>query len=119
MQIVGKEGQTDLDIIDHPVLGELLKEEKITIFFEGEAILARLGQTIASALIGNGVYNLGNSRNLVKPRGLFCSNGRCCSCYMTVNKIEHVRTCVTLVEEGMKIQRNTSDPDVRREPNES
>ena len=108
-----------MDIIDHPVLGELPNVEKITIFFEDKAILARLGQTIASALVGNGVYNFGTSRNLVKPRGLFCSNGRCCSCYMTVNDIDHVRTCVTLVEEGMRIQRNTSDPDVRREPDES
>lgn len=108
-----------MDIIDHPVLGELPNVEKITIFFEGEAISARQGQTIASALVGQGVYNFGNSRNLVQPRGLFCSNGRCCSCYMTVNDIEHVRTCITLVEEGMRIQRNTSDTDVRREPNET
>ncbi len=107
-----------MDILEHPVLGKLPEEEKITIFFEGEAITARRGQTIASALIGNGVYDFGNSRNLVKPRGLFCSNGRCCSCYMTVNDVEHIRTCVTLVEEGMRIKRNTSDPDVRREPDE-
>lgn len=108
-----------MDIIEHPVLGKLSNEKKINIFFEGEPIAARPGQTIASALIGSGINNFGNSRNLVKPKGLFCSNGRCCSCYMTVNDVDHIRTCVTLVEEGMRIIRNTSDPDVRREPDES
>lgn len=108
-----------MDILEHPVLGQLPQQEKIMFYFEGQALAARPGQTIAAALIGNGVFNFGHSRNLVKPRGLFCANGRCCSCYMTVNDVEHVRTCVTLVEEGMRIRRNSSDPDVRRVPDES
>ena len=108
-----------MDIYEHPVLGLLADEKITTIYFEGEPIIARLGQTIASALISSGIYDLGNSRNFVKPRGLFCANGQCCSCYMTVNEVDHIRTCVTLVEEGMRIKRNTTDPDVRREPDES
>lgn len=106
-----------MEIINHPVLGELADTEPLTIYFEGQELKARPGQTVASALISSGVYKFGHSRKLVQPRGLFCANGRCCSCFMTVNGREHVRTCVTLVEEGMQIKKNMGDPDVRRDAN--
>lgn len=103
-----------MEIINHPVLGELTDAEQISIYFEGQELKARRGQTVASALINAGVYKFGHSRKLVQPRGLFCANGRCCSCFMTVNGQEHVRTCMTVVEQDMQIKRNTGDPDVRR-----
>ena len=39
-----------------------------------------------------------------KPRGIFCAIGRCTDCVMIVNGVPNVRTCVTPLEEGMKIQ---------------
>lgn len=106
-----------MQILNHPILGETFKGE-ITFYFDGKLLKARKGQTVAAALIANGFKKFGVSRKMEQPRGLFCANGRCCSCFMTVNGLDHVLTCMTLVEEGMKISPNDGDPDVRRDPDE-
>ncbi|MBC8014348.1 MAG: (2Fe-2S)-binding protein [Sporomusaceae bacterium] len=103
-----------MEILNHNILGEIPKVKTITIKFEGKSILARVGQTVASALMANDVHKLGHSRNLSQPRGVYCGNGRCQSCIMTIDGIENVRSCRTLVKEGMIVKRCTGDPDVRR-----
>jgi sarcosine oxidase subunit alpha len=101
-----------MHIKKHPVLGEQL-QEPVTIYFNDKPVKAFTQQSVAAALLANGVKKLGISRKLIQPRGLFCSRGRCCSCYMTVNGEDHVRTCMTRVKEGMKIYPNLEDPEVR------
>ncbi|MFC7395342.1 (2Fe-2S)-binding protein [Scopulibacillus cellulosilyticus] len=105
-----------MGILNHPVLGENRKEE-ITIFLNGKPLKARKGQTVAAALMANGIKKFGITRKLQQARGLFCANGRCCSCFMSVNGLDHVLACMTLAEEGMNIQLNEGDPDVRRDKN--
>jgi aerobic-type carbon monoxide dehydrogenase small subunit (CoxS/CutS family) len=39
------------------------------------------------------------------PRQMFCGIGRCTDCVMTVDGIPGVRTCVTEVREGMRVER--------------
>ena len=39
-----------------------------------------------------------------KPRGVFCAIGRCTDCVMIVNGKPNVRTCITPLEAGMKVQ---------------
>jgi sarcosine oxidase, subunit alpha len=103
-----------MHIKHHPVLGEQLQKQ-VKIFFKDEPLAAYEHQSVAAALMANDIKKLGLSRNLIQPRGLFCSRGRCCSCYMTINGEDHVRTCMTKVEEGMKIYPNDGDPEVRSE----
>ncbi|MET3696957.1 2Fe-2S iron-sulfur cluster protein [Bacillus oleivorans] len=105
-----------MHIEKHPVFGEQLKES-VTIYFNNIPLKAYRQQSVAAALMANGIKRLGLSRKLVQPRGLFCSRGRCCSCYMTVNGEDHVRTCMVHVEEGMQIFPNDEDPSVRSGPN--
>ena len=38
------------------------------------------------------------------PRGIFCGIGRCTDCVMTVDGQPNVRTCVTPVRAGMKVE---------------
>jgi sarcosine oxidase, subunit alpha len=101
-----------MHIENHPVLGNRL-QEPVTIYFNDQPLKAYKQQSVAAALMANGVKKLGVSRKLVQPRGVFCSRGRCCSCYMTVNGEDHVRSCMTKVEDGMKIYPNLDDPEVR------
>jgi len=103
-----------MQITDHPVLENKFKKET-TFYFNDKALIAKEGQTIAAALIANGIKNIGFSRKLRQPRGLFCAHGRCLSCFVTVDELEHVISCQTLVEEGMNVYANNDDPDVRRE----
>ncbi len=106
------------EIENHPVFGDLTSTKTVTIYFEGSKLPAREGQTVAAALMANGIYKFGHSRKLSQPRGMFCGNGRCQSCLVTIDGVEHVRSCRTLVRDGMIIQPCTSDPDVRRDHHE-
>lgn len=100
-----------MQIQHHPVLG-MRWGEPVTFYFQDQPYTAYRGQTVAAALLANGIKQLGLSRKLRQPRGLFCARGRCCSCYMTVNGEDHVRTCLIKVEEGMSVYPNLDDPEV-------
>ncbi|AAL81919.1 sarcosine oxidase subunit alpha [Pyrococcus furiosus DSM 3638] len=94
-------------ITDHPILDFKKKRtRKVTIYYNGKPIEAYEGETIAAALHAAGVRTLNYSRIKKRARGLFCAIGKCSSCLMTVNGIPNVRTCITLVEDGMKIEEN-------------
>ena len=98
-------------ITHHQILGELPKAKWVKITVDGKKIKAREGETIAATLIAAGlrVFRYSVKRN--EPRSLFCAIGRCTDCIITVNHKPNVRTCVTLVENGMKIKsRNINFP---------
>lgn len=101
-----------MDTFIHPILGNSI-EKDVSFYFDGNLLGAKEGQTIAAALMANSIKKLGISRKLQQSRGLFCANGRCCSCFVSVNGLDHVLSCMTLVEEGMKVDSNNGDPDVR------
>ncbi|HLQ72366.1 MAG TPA: (2Fe-2S)-binding protein [Bacillota bacterium] len=82
--------------------------------FNGRKLHGKPGQTVAAALFLNGIKKLGVSRKLKQPRGMYCGSGRCCSCFVTVDGIDHVLSCMTLLENGMVVQSNDCDPDIRR-----
>ncbi|WP_048146532.1 FAD-dependent oxidoreductase [Pyrococcus abyssi] len=94
-------------IKEHPILNfESKRGRKVTIYYKGKPIEAYEGETIAAALHAAGIKVLNYSRIKKRPRGLFCAIGKCSSCLMTVNGIPNVRTCITLVEDGMRIEEN-------------
>lgn len=89
----------------HPILGLLEERKKITIEIDGQKIEALEGEPIAAALWNAGIRDFRYTRKRKEPRGFFCGIGLCTDCKMIVNGIPNIRTCVTLVEKGMKIQR--------------
>lgn len=97
----------------HPILGELDRRD-LHITFNGKSYKAKEGETVAAALMANGIRQLGKSRKMNKSKGVFCANGRCCSCYVTINGEEHMLACQTEVADGMEILPAIQDPDVRR-----
>ena len=91
-------------IIAHPILGKLADPTKVFIEVDGRRIEAILGETIATALMANGIYVHRYTSKRKEPRGVFCGIGRCTDCMMIVNGQPNVRTCITPVEEGMQVQ---------------
>jgi predicted molibdopterin-dependent oxidoreductase YjgC len=92
-------------IEDHPILGKMPERKVLRIEVEGKTIEAYEGEPIAAALAANGINVFRYTRKLKEPRGISCALGQCTDCIMIVNGIPNTRTCVTRVEEGMKIQR--------------
>ncbi len=90
-------------VMQHPILGEVELEE-INIVVDGKQLKAQKGETVAAALLANGIKPVRTTSKQGKNRGVFCGIGLCTDCMMTVNGIPNVRTCVTPVEAGMVIQ---------------
>jgi predicted molibdopterin-dependent oxidoreductase YjgC len=97
-------GPTGNRITSHPVLGDLEPALELTMRLDGVEIKAREGETVLAALVASGVSVLRHTRK-GSPRRMFCGIGRCTDCVMTVDGVPGVRTCVTRVRDGMKLER--------------
>jgi predicted molibdopterin-dependent oxidoreductase YjgC len=75
-----------------------------TFVFQGAAVQAHPGETIATALLANGVRALRLTRTGDVPRGLFCGIGACFDCLVIVNGIAGQRACVTPARPGDRVE---------------
>ena len=104
----GEEGEgeigLDLRVRKHPVLGEMAKGSLVTIYVDGHPLAAHEGEPIAAALYANGIKVTRFSSISGEPRGPFCMIGRCTECAMTVDGVPNVRTCLTPVRDGMRVE---------------
>ena len=89
-------------ISEHPIL-EFTRGKPVRFTFDGTAISAFDNETIAVALHGAGVRTLSHSQKH-RPRGLYCAIGNCSSCMMVVDGETNVKTCITLVRDGMIVE---------------
>lgn len=91
-------------IIRHPILEPIKDQRKISFKFNDNVFEGFEGESIAAALIANGVKVFRYSDIVKEPRSLFCGIGKCNDCNMTVNGIGNIKTCITKLEEGMIIE---------------
>ncbi len=91
-------------IAEHPILGTYEKGREVRFTLDGKELSGFEGEPIAAALKAAGVSTHRYTAKEHKPRGIFCAIGRCTDCVMIVNGQPNVRTCITPLEEGMKVQ---------------
>jgi sarcosine oxidase subunit alpha len=75
-----------------------------TIRFDGEAVPARAGESVTSALLAAGRVLVARSAKYHRPRGPFCLAGSCSACLVRVDGIPNVRACETPCREGLVIE---------------
>jgi D-hydroxyproline dehydrogenase subunit gamma len=80
----------------------------VSFRYDGAALTAPAGSTIAAALIGNGILAWRTTRRRGEPRGLFCGIGYCQDCLVDVNTNAAVRACQVLVRDGDDIRTSRS-----------
>lgn len=80
------------------------------IEFEGRSVLARQGDTVASALIAAGVQVLSRSLKFHRPRSVFCLSGSCGSCLMRIDGLPNTRSCQVKAEPGLRCERQNAWP---------
>jgi predicted molibdopterin-dependent oxidoreductase YjgC len=78
--------------------------EDLTILFDGRAITARIGDTIAVALLAAGVTTTRTTPVSGAPRGPYCLMGACFECLAEVDGRSNVQTCMTPVRGGMQVR---------------
>ena len=91
-------------IDNHIILGDREAKKEVTIIVDGKKIPAVEGEPILASLLAAGINVSNISPKKHEPRGYFCGIGRCTNCVMTVNGDPNVRTCITLVEDGMVVE---------------
>ena len=91
-----------LRIKEHPII-DFKDKKKILFYYNNKKMHGLEGDSIASALHVNGVKTLSHSLRFYRPRGFFCGIGKCSSCFMTVDDIPNVRTCIVPLEENIKV----------------
>ena len=89
-------------IRNHPVI-DFGKRKRISFYFNNKKINGEEGDTIASALHANDVRVLSHSLRYDRPRGFFCGIGKCSSCFMTVDDIPNIRTCIIPLKENVRV----------------
>ncbi|RYM05026.1 (2Fe-2S)-binding protein [Sporolactobacillus sp. THM7-7] len=100
-----------LRITSHPILRLQEKREPVSFHFDGKTYRAYKGDTIASALLANGIRTLRRHESSGSPRGIFCNIGHCFECRVTVNGKEGQRACMTPVKQNMVVQSGEQLPE--------
>lgn len=77
----------------------------LTIYFEGRALTARNGDSVAAALLANNIVVTRTTTLSAAARGPYCMMGACFECLAHVDGRTGVQTCMTTVRDGMRIER--------------
>lgn len=75
--------------------------------FEGRPMKGRQGDTIAAALVANGIDVFRHSEKTGRPRGFFCAVGKCSSCLMVVDGQPNTMVCVEPLRAGVRVERQS------------
>ncbi len=92
-----------------PTTPRAKENAEVQFFYEGRAITAQRGQSVAAALYAAGIRNLAPVSE-TQGRGVFCGMGVCNECLVTINHVASQRSCMTLVEPNMQVSAQAARP---------
>ncbi len=82
--------------------------------FDGRAMTARAGDTVAAALLANGVQACRQTPVSGAPRGPYCMMGVCFECLVVIDGVGNRQGCLVPLRQGMRIETQAG----RRQPDE-
>jgi|SRR5690625_3679840 len=91
-------------VADHPILGKMKDKKKISFTFNDKTYQGLENESIAAALLANGIRVLRYHEESGSPRGIYCNIGHCYECRVFVNGKQGVRACLTPLKDGMVIE---------------
>ncbi len=77
----------------------------MTLRLDGYPLNARETDTVAAALLGAGCIDFRATPVSGTPRGPYCMMGVCYDCLVTIDGKPNQQACMTLVREGMRVER--------------
>lgn len=90
-------------ILTHPVLDAIDETTMIFFTFNDKEYQGLPNESLAAALLANGIRTLRLHEESGTPRGIYCNIGHCFECRVTVNGQQGARACLTPVQEGMVV----------------
>ena len=79
-------------------------QSNIEFTFDGQKMLALLGQSVGAALLAANHRTLRTTRFNQNERGVFCGIGICFDCLVVINGVGNQRACLIEVTAGMNVQ---------------
>ena len=78
--------------------------ETVGFAFDGSAITARKGDSVAAALFAAGIFSTRTTAVSGAARGPYCMMGICFDCLVEIDGVPNRQACMTLVTEGMRVR---------------
>ena len=85
----------------------------VRITFDGTAIEALPGETVAAALAAADVVAVRQTRSGA-PRGPFCGMGVCFDCLVVIDGVGNRQGCLTTVRDGMVVESQAGRREAQR-----
>ncbi len=76
---------------------------RFTVVVDGRPVQVDAGTTVAAALLNAGVTAFRHSVT-GEERAPLCGMGICFECRVTIDGVEHCRSCQTLCADGMQVK---------------
>ncbi|EWH21093.1 (2Fe-2S)-binding protein [Bacillus haynesii] len=91
-------------ILAHPILGKIEDHHYVSFTFNHKIYQGLGNESLAAALLANGVRTLRHHEESGSPRGFYCNIGHCYECRVTVDGQKGFRACLTPIKEGMVVE---------------
>ncbi len=82
----------------------LERGQELEVLLDGRAVQAFVGETVAAVLIADEGLRARLTAGGA-ARGIYCGMGVCFDCLVVVDGVPNTRACMTLVDGGMRIER--------------
>ena len=76
----------------------------VAISIDGKVAQARIGDTVAAALLANGIDHCRTTAVTGSPRAPYCLMGVCFDCLVTIDGVGSRQACLVPVRQGMKVE---------------
>lgn len=84
----------------------------VHLTYEGRPLACREGDSVAAALLAHGHAACRDTVVGGVPRGPYCMMGVCYDCLVTIDGQPNRQACMTRVQEGMVVQRQSGPREV-------
>lgn len=86
----------------------------VAITVDGKRVAARVGDTVATAMIAAGIDHCRTTPVSGAPRAPYCLMGVCFECLVTVDGVGSRQGCLLPVSEGMAVETQTGKREAGR-----
>jgi sarcosine oxidase subunit alpha len=76
----------------------------VSFIFNDEVYKGLENESLAAALLANGIRTLRHHEESGSPRGIYCNIGHCYECRVSVDGEQGIRACLTPIKEGMIVE---------------
>jgi predicted molibdopterin-dependent oxidoreductase YjgC len=80
------------------------EDHTVRFVFDGRELTGRAGDSLAAALLANGILQFRDSPVSGAPRGPFCLMGVCFECLVEIDGLANCQACMVPLTEGMTVR---------------